>query len=175
VDAAIRYGHGEWPGVVSDYLAGKEFVLLAAPGLISSSGLGTPGDIPEHTLLHHEGAPSAWRQWASCHGVAESAVQSGPRFAQYSAVIQAVVSGLGIGLVPRILVLEELANGSVAIPCGNTVTVDQGHYLCFRADRMELPVLAAFRSWILAQAQAELPVLKNNWSTRVQKLSATVA
>jgi hypothetical protein len=75
----------------------------------------------------------------------------------------------------RILVLEELANGSVAIPCGNAVTVDQGHYLCFRAERMELPVLAAFRTWVLAQAQAELPVLKNNWSTRVQKFSTAVA
>ncbi|MFC5522226.1 LysR substrate-binding domain-containing protein [Polaromonas jejuensis] len=153
VDAAIRYGHGEWPGVVSDYIAGKAFVLIAAPGLIASGRLGEPYKVPEHTLLHHEGAPSAWRQWAAHHGVAESAVQSGPRFAQYSAVIQAVVSGLGIGLVPRILVLEELTNGSLAVPCGDLVTVDQGHYLCFRADRMELPVLAAFRSWILAQAR----------------------
>ncbi len=153
VDAAIRYGHGEWPGVVSDYLAGKEFVLIAAPGLMASGRLGEPGNVPEHTLLHHEGAPSAWRQWAAHHGVAESVVQSGPRFAQYSAVIQAVASGLGIGLVPRILVLEELAKGSLAVPCGDPVTVDQGHYLCFRADRMELPVLAAFRNWIVAQAR----------------------
>ena len=154
VDVAIRYGHGEWPGVVSEYIAGKEFVLIAAPGLVQAEGLNTALQVRESTLLHHEGAPSAWRQWAASHGVPESGVQSGPRFAQYSALIQAVVSGLGVGLVPRILVLDELASASVVIPCGNPITVDQGHYLCFKAERAEVPVLAAFRSWILRQAKS---------------------
>ena len=153
VDLAIRYGRGEWPGVVSDYIAGKEFVLIASPGLVSARHLSAVGGVADNTLLHHEGAPSAWRQWAASHGVAESTLQSGPRFAQYSAVIQAAISGLGVGLVPRILVLEELDNRELVVPCGKSITVDQGHYLCFKADRMDVPVLAAFRSWILGQAQ----------------------
>ena len=152
VDMAIRYGHGQWPGVVSDYIAGKEFVLIASPALKFAKSLGKSSDAVNHTLLHHEAAPSAWRLWATSHGVAESAVHSGPRFAQYSAVIQAVVSSLGVALVPRILVLEELANGSVLLPCGQSISVDQGHYLCYRSDRLQVPVLAAFRSWILEQA-----------------------
>ena len=153
VDVAIRYGHGEWPGVVSDYIAGKEFVLIASPGLVNAEGLITAAQVSKSTLLHHEGAPTAWRQWAASHGAPDSAVQPGPRFAQYSAVIQAAVSGLGVGLVPRILVLEELAKKSVASPCGHAIMVDQGHYLCFKADRVDVPVLAAFRSWILHQAR----------------------
>jgi LysR family transcriptional regulator, glycine cleavage system transcriptional activator len=153
VDVAIRYGHGEWPGVVSDYIAGREFVLIASPSLVATEQLKSPPDILHSTLLHHEGAPTAWRQWAACHGVPESSVQSGPRFAQYSAVIQAAVSGLGVALVPRILVLEELGDASVVVPCGETITVDQGHYLCFKAERADVPVIAAFRSWILRQAK----------------------
>ena len=152
VDVAIRYGHGGWPGVVSDYIAGKEFVLIASPGLVGAENLTTIQQASKSTLLHHEGAPTAWRQWASRHSVPESGVQSGPRFAQYSAVIQAVVSGLGVALVPRILVLEELADAAVIIPCGDTITVDQGHYLCFKAERADVPVLRAFRSWILGQS-----------------------
>ncbi len=152
VDVAIRYGHGEWPGVVSDYIAGKEFVLIASPGLVIAEGLTSARQVNKSTLLHHEGAPTAWRQWAASHGVLESSVQSGPRFAQYSAVIQATISGLGLGVVPRILVLDELADQSVVMPCGHAITVDQGHYLCFKAERAQVPVLAAFRSWILRQA-----------------------
>ena len=154
VDVAIRYGYGEWPGVVSDYIAGKEFVLIASPGLVRAEGLNAAPQVSESTLLHHEGAPTAWRQWAASHGVPESGVQSGPRFAQYSALIQAAVSGLGVGLVPRILVLEELASTSVVTPCGQAITVDQGHYLCFKEERADVPVLAAFRNWILRQAKA---------------------
>jgi len=80
-------------------------------------------------------------------------VQSGPRFAQYSAVIQAAVSGLGVALVQRILVLEELGNSSVVVPCGETITVDQGHYLWFKAEPADVPALRAFRSLIFGQAK----------------------
>lgn len=153
VDAAIRYGSGEWPGVVSEYIAGKEFVLIASPDFAAPDHVRQPADVPKNTLLHHEGAPNAWQQWATNHGVKESAVQSGPRFAQYSAVIQAAVSGLGMALVPYILVTEELADGSVVVPCGETITVAQGHYLCFRPDRSEMPALAEFRKWILSQGR----------------------
>lgn len=78
---------------------------------------------------------------------------AGPRFAQYTSLIQAVLSGLGLGLVPRILVLEELADDSLHIPCGTSVAVDQGHYLCYRADRLKLPAFAAFRAWVLEEGR----------------------
>ena len=151
VDIAIRFGHGQWPGVVSDYIAGKEFVLIASPSLVTADQLGEPIDILQSTLLHHEGAPMAWRKWATKYGLLETSVQSGPRFAQYSAVIQAAVSGLGVALVPRILVLEELGDASVVAPFGETIVVDQGHFLCFREDRADMPALSAFRSWILSR------------------------
>lgn len=41
---------------------------------------------------------------------------AGPRFAQYSALIQAALNGLGIGLVPKLLVQEEFAEGSLLSP-----------------------------------------------------------
>jgi LysR family glycine cleavage system transcriptional activator len=34
VDAAIRYGPDGWPGVVSEYIAGREFVLIVARALV---------------------------------------------------------------------------------------------------------------------------------------------
>ena len=152
VDAAIRYGTDGWPGVVSEYIAGREFVLIAARSLVEERHrIAQPADLLGHTLLHHEGAPTAWRQWASEHGMAENQTISGPRFAQYSSLIQAAVNGLGIGLVPRILVQAELAEGALVSPCGSPVIVDQGHYLCYRPDRLTLPGFAAFRTWLLEQ------------------------
>lgn len=150
VDAAIRYGPDGWPGVVSEYIAGREFVLIAAPSL---AHIEQPAEVTGRTLLHHAGAPAAWRRWADEHGVAEAQTMAGPRFAQYSALIQAALNGLGIGLVPRLLVQQELADGSLESPCGRAVLVDQGHYLCFRPDRLELPAFAAFREWVLTEGR----------------------
>ena len=64
---------------------------------------------------------------------------------------QAARSGLGIGLVPRILVEDELAGGDLYSPCGASVVVDQGHYLCVRPDRLDLPAFGVFREWLLEQ------------------------
>ena len=76
---------------------------------------------------------------------------AGPRFAQYAALIQAALNGLGIALVPALLVQKEFAEGSLLSPCGSAIHVDQGHYLCYRPDRMDLPAFAAFREWLLAE------------------------
>jgi LysR family transcriptional regulator, glycine cleavage system transcriptional activator len=152
VDAAIRYGDGSWSGVASDYLAGREFCVVAAPSLLGSRRAARPTDLTQLTLLHHEHAAGAWRQWAVQHGIPERQVLAGPRFAQYSAVIQAALSGLGVGLVPKILVLEELRLGSLQTPLKQSVNVDQGHYLCFRSESINLPAFSAFRSWVLAEA-----------------------
>ncbi len=153
VDAAIRYSPGDWPGIVSEYIAGREFVLIASEALMSNQHhhLHGPTDLLEHTLLHHVEATTAWPHWAAQHGVPEKNVAAGPRFTQYSALIQAARSGLGIGLVPKILVEDELANGELRSPCGDPVIVDQGHYLCYRPDRIHMPLLAAFRSWLLQE------------------------
>lgn len=152
VDAAIRYGSGNWQGVVTEYIAGREFVLIASDGLAGGrKGLRRPEALPDRTLLHHEEAANAWPQWAARHGVAQARVAAGPRFAQYSAIIQAARSGLGIGLVPRILVEDELAGGDLYSPCGASVVVDQGHYLCVRPDRLDLPAFGVFREWLLEE------------------------
>lgn len=155
IDAAIRYGAGKWPDVTSDYIAGCEFVCICAPDLLQQSGpIASPDDLVTHTLLHHEEAPQAWRQWAAHYGFDDIKTLSGPRFAQYSAVIQAVLSGLGAGLVPKILVEEELKEGRV-VAFGQSIIVDQGHYFCFAEDRLERPVFAAFRSWLLGQGRID--------------------
>jgi DNA-binding transcriptional LysR family regulator len=47
------------------------------------------------------------------------------------------------------MVQDELTDGSLLSPCGTSVRVDQGYYLCYRPDRLDLPAYVAFREWIL--------------------------
>jgi len=159
IDAAIRYGSSIWPGVDSDYIAGREFVCICAAGLVKSSPRWKPADLFKQTLLHHEQAPAAWPRWALHHGIDEFQTLAGPRFAQYSALIQAVLSGLGVGLVPKILIEEELADGR-ATALGQIVEMDQGHYLCFMPNRLDRPIFAAFRNWILEQGHKPLGAIR---------------
>lgn len=95
-----------------------------------------------------------WPLWSEQQGLTQLHVHSGPRFDQYSAVIQAAISGLGVALVPRVLVEEELERGSLLCPFDQTLVVGQGHFLCYRPDRAASPLLAAFKGWIQAQHRA---------------------
>ena len=151
IDAAIRYGDGLWPNVVSDYITGREFVCIYSSDWAKRGEcIRTAEQITQFTLLHHEEAPLAWQKWARKQGIEEWRILSGPRFVQYSSLIQAALNGLGMGLVPKILVEEELLNGR-ALCFGEAIEIDQGHYLCFNESRLERPAFAAFRTWILEQ------------------------
>ena len=153
IDAAIRYGEGHWQDVRSDYIAGCEFVCIAAPDLVPDTGVGGGSAVVlQHTFLHHEQAPQAWPGWAAQHGIKGAQVVGGPRFAQYSALIQASLSGLGLGLVPQILVEDELQEGRLTA-VGDPVTIDQGHYFCYVEDKLERPLFAAFRDWLLREGR----------------------
>lgn len=154
VDLAIRYNPVDFPGVVNEYLAGREFVVIASAALVQGGmGIQQPADVLDHALLHHEEAQTAWSQWAVAHGMSESQVMGGPHFAQYSALIQAVRSGLGLGFVPRVLVEDELAEGALLVPPGGSLAIEHGHYLCYRPDRMHFPAFAAFRDWLLRERE----------------------
>ena len=152
-DAAIRFGEGVWPNEVADYVTGRELVVIAAPSV--AKALRKPADVARHPLLHHTSVPHAWEDWRAAMDVAKLDTYAGPRFDQYSLLIQAVVAGLGVALVPECLVREELASGKVRAVYSNTIKGWKGYYLCYPEDRQHLPALVAFRSWLLGQASTK--------------------
>ncbi len=155
VDAAIRYGPDGWPGVVSEYIAGREFVLIVARSLVEGRHrIAQPADILGHTLLHHEGAPTAWRQWAAQHGVPEVQTVAGPRFAQYSALIQCRAQRPGHRPWCRSCWCRRSSpRARCSVPAARRSARTEGHYLCYRPDRLDLPAFAAFAPRLLDEGQ----------------------
>jgi len=154
LDAAIRFGEGAWPGAVSDYITGRAVQAICHPDLMhGKTTLREPADLARHTLLQHTSVPNAWQDWFAAIGIAHINGLIGPRFDQFSVLIQAAAAGLGIGLVPRCLVLEELAAGRVVAPFDLAVEARQGYFLCYPEDKRHLPALLAFRGWLLEEAE----------------------
>jgi len=152
LDCAVRWGEGAWPGAFSHYLTGREVVLIAAPALRAGLRLRQPSDVRKHVLLHHVTDPVAWARWCEGHGVAHPNPMAGPKLDQMDSIIRAVMAGMGIALVPRCLVQDDLDREFVAAPFAQDFTVPAGYYLCYPEAKAQVPALAAFRDWILAQA-----------------------
>ncbi|KUY85681.1 LysR substrate-binding domain-containing protein [Burkholderia sp. RF4-BP95] len=151
LDAAIRYGDGAWEGVRCDYLDGRTFVPVCSGEFATRHALRTPADTAAAPRLVHEQAEIAWSLWVERHRVARMNALAGPRFEQYSVLIQAAQAGLGLALVPRFLIVDTLASGALVEPFDAPVDVDaQGHYLCYAPERLETSAaLRRFREWML--------------------------
>jgi LysR family glycine cleavage system transcriptional activator len=75
----------------------------------------------------------------------------GPRFEQFAMVSQAAVAGLGLAIVPRFLIEEELRSGALVVPVDRPVSGSEGYYLVYPETRAQLPAVVAFRDWLLGE------------------------
>ncbi len=152
LDCAIRFGEGVWPGAAAEYIDGRRMVPVVAPSLWPRR---TPaGQLQKLTLLHHASVEGAWSDWLQAAGLQQVNGHVGPRFDQYSVIIQAAVAGLGAALVPLCLVDEEIRAGRLRVPVDLPYEGLRGYYLCYPEGRSTWPPLAAFRAWLKSEVAA---------------------
>ena len=163
VDVGIRWGGGNYPGLIADKLFGEEPVFpVCHPNLLQGEhGLRDPADLAHHTLLHldwpieHSHWPN-WPTWLAAAGVDDFDAARGVRFTAHSHAIRATLEGQGVVLATLSLVGDDLRSGALVRPFELSLPADTQMYLVYRPDRADEPAIAAFRAWILEAAQASL-------------------
>jgi LysR family transcriptional regulator, glycine cleavage system transcriptional activator len=152
LDCSILFGDGNWPGAIADYVIGREVILIAPPTATSKPLLKKPQDIAKFTLLQHASVPHAWTHWCEAHGVKGINSLAGPQLDQFHSVIRAVMAGMGLGLVPRCLVQDDVNAGHVSAPLDDGYIDNCGYYLCYPESKRTLAPLLSFKQWLLGQA-----------------------
>jgi DNA-binding transcriptional LysR family regulator len=169
LDAAIVVGDGRWPGVTAHRLYAEELVLVGnadtlpvarkskrtAKAAQTARQTTTPTieALDGLTLLRVRSFPDAWREWCAHFGLPHDALRPGPSFELTSHLIQAVVAGIGVGLVPRMLVEDELKEKRLLSPF-EAVPSSRSYYLVYPERAQRHPVLVAFRDWLLQELAA---------------------
>lgn len=154
LDCAILFGSGHWPGARAHYLAGRQLALIA-PREGAEAAIGSAADVLARTRMRHVSVPEAWQRWAVAQGLPDAGLLNGPQFDQFQTMIRAVMAGMGVALVPRCLVADEIASGLVSEPLGPSggCTIERGYWLAYPEEHARLATLAAFRDWLLAQVE----------------------
>ncbi len=161
VDLGIRYGSGNYPGLVSERLFYDEMFPVCSPLLRKGrQALREPSDLRGLPLIHTEWTPDTghwpgWSDWFRAAGVTGVKVDKGPRFSDGSLVIQAAVSGQGVALGSKALALEHLAAGRLVRPFKLSLVTDFAYYVVCAKSRAEEPDLVAFRRWVISESQRE--------------------
>jgi LysR family glycine cleavage system transcriptional activator len=168
-DAALYAGTAEqvanWAGTRATRLLDEQMVPVCSPALAAGLGQSAPLSpqlIATLPLLQQSTRPSAWRQWFDAAGVAAPMALSGPRYELFSMTAAAAAQGLGVALVPRLLVEPELARGELVVACDQVLPGDRAYYLVQPERGEERPALGWFKAWLLQAARTEAGAAAEN-------------
>jgi LysR family transcriptional regulator, glycine cleavage system transcriptional activator len=154
-DAAIHFGAPHWAGAACAYLMHEAVVPVCSPAFAERHAIRQPDDLAAVVLLQQSTRPTQWAEWFEQVGVAGAPALRGPRFEQFAMIAQAAVSGLGAALLPSFLVEAEIAAGALTVLFPQALTSADAYYLVYPESRAQVPLLLAFRDWIVGEAQAD--------------------
>ena len=168
-DAALYAGTpaqmAQWAGIASIALMPETVVPVCAPGLLGGQASLDAVQIAALPLLQQSTRPEAWRQWFSAAGLDEvstsPAALAGPRYEQFSMTAAAAVCGMGVALVPSLLIEAELARGELVVANPLPVPGERFYYWVTPQapqDTVERPAVAALSQWLQAKAAGSLAV-----------------
>lgn len=113
-DIVIYSGWEPWPGYSHCQIVDEgDSVAVCSPDLARGLPHRDWNEIFNIGLLHLESRPDAWVLFFENCGQGRPEARLGHRFELFSMVVQAAVAGLGIALVPRIMVEANLASGAL--------------------------------------------------------------
>jgi LysR family glycine cleavage system transcriptional activator len=153
LDAAIHYGNNDWPGVLFDRLAGEEMVPVCSPSYLEKQPpLNQANDLQHHILLQPTRRPNTWRDWLEANNVHGMNAWAGLRFEHFYMIIQAAIAGLGVALLPRLLVSDDLVSGRLIIPFDGSFISRDAYCLVYPAAKRNDHKIELFRQWLLQEA-----------------------
>jgi LysR family glycine cleavage system transcriptional activator len=157
-DAAIYAGTPEqvanWAGTHAVRLLAEDMAPVCSPALLQGQSSLTPQAMASLPLLQQSTRLEGWRQWFDALGVEAPLALAGPRFELFSMTAAAAAHGLGLALVPRLLVEAELARGELVLACTEALAGQRAYYLVSPQRADEKLALGSFRQW-LQQAAAD--------------------
>ncbi len=150
-DVVIQDAIAEWIGPV------------CSPEYLEGAGLRSPADLSRCRLLAPKTRMGAWTEWT---GACQENLSLSPQqaYEHYYLLIQAACCGLGVAIVPKLLVLDDLRSGKLVAPFGfvlgpHKLVLWIAPHLRTRPDTGALTawLVAELRQWGTQEAAAEVP------------------
>lgn len=153
--AAIRVGRGDWPGLKCHFLFRLHFSPVCSAEFAARYSLYRPEqllDVPRLTATDQW-----WADWFEELGVEAREGGPDPGLVLDNQVMEAnaAFAGAGIALMTPMFWRRELAEGRLVQPFSHVLVTQNSHWLVYPEGRRNQPKIAAFRDWILAEAEKE--------------------
>lgn len=171
-DVAIRGFSGNTPGWASAPFMTEIIAPIAQTELLKLKPFASISDFKKHTLITYLTEPYSWSDWFGTAGVEPVTGQDTLSFEQMFFALQAMQDGLGIGLFPVFLVIDELVNGQLRLPLGTLGTRQREYRAFYRDDYDNAVVISEFCAW-LKETGDQTEQQSNSWIELLDRHSST--
>lgn len=147
-DAAMRYGPGQWDGVVSELLFEEWLTPVASPSLLKGRRRPKLDELAEWPLLCPE---DPWALWFEKFG-GTTPKRFAASFSDSETRQRAAVEGVGIALGRMAMVRPLIESGMLVALFPERLRARYAHYLVYPQRSREHAAFSAFREWLLDEA-----------------------
>ncbi len=148
-DLGIRYGSGDWPGLVAEPFVPTSFAVVAAPSLIAGRTIREPKDLIDLPWVQEFGTDEL-TMWLRLKGVTVEGKTDVAHLPGY--MLQAgLLRGEGVGCTTRAFVEHEIEAGNLVILFEDDGEMGTGYHLVRPNGEMR-PPLAIFVAWLKREA-----------------------
>ncbi|MFY3985941.1 transcriptional regulator GcvA [Achromobacter xylosoxidans] len=152
VDAVIRLGDGNYPGLFSEHLFDESFFPACAPGLNGGRLPVEPRELADMRLLRNDYQMwTAWFREAGLSGWREP--RRGVLYQDASQQLQAAIDGQGVGLVRRSLAMQAILDGQLTRLFNVEVPSPFSYWMVCPEPLQEAHRVRALRDWLHDEAQ----------------------
>ncbi|WP_187276592.1 LysR substrate-binding domain-containing protein [Parahaliea maris] len=158
-DAAILFGHGNWPGCEAEFLRYDNLVAVATRKVLGRRPAAKDLDgIIGLPFLHHNHPISSTGSWLKAAGKTDKQISQieGGQFEHFSLLLEAVKHGLGVSVLPKYLVEKDIVEGNLALACELEHQIDGAYYLVYNSDRRDEYAISNFRKWLLTHKEPKI-------------------
>ncbi len=158
VHCAIHFGKENWAHANCSFLMNEKAVPVCSNKFFNESGLAQStnlfASLIEQPLLHISTRPTAWQQWFEENffehkgADKQNKAKQGMHFEQFSIATNAAIAGLGVALLPKFLIKNELERGELTIICKQALSTENGYYIVIPNDKQSYAPVIAFRKWL---------------------------
>ncbi len=156
VEVAIRYGAGNYEGMISEKLFDDELFPTLSPALRRSARVRAPVDLARVPLLRIRQQP--WAPWLAAAGLNWPEPRRGPLFNDSELALQAAIQGQGVVLARGSLAVLKLRAGVLVAPFALRIPSPMTCHLVYPSTHARKPALQLFRTWLLEELKASPPM-----------------
>lgn len=152
IDIGIVQGDPPWPGMRVDYLMAESLAPIASPSLVPKP-FADPAQLMTQRILHHTTRPESWKIWFNDLAAILPEEGNSLRYSQYEIIIEAISAGHGIGMLPMILVQQELKEGKLIQAHHHQACPRSAYYLVTPLHKVGISKIESFRNWFLQEVK----------------------